>query len=872
MFYLLRFLSLRYWLRHRGAFALAALGVALGVAVFVAVQVANYSVMNAFSASLDAVSGKANLQVRGGSAGLPESAYVRLRQLRDERLLAIAPSLSRTLVAPELKTTVLVSGLDIFAEREFRDTDISSGVAGGARESGAGPSAAAARDGAATSLQFLLDPSAVAISQGLAQRHSLKEGATLLLAIGSQRVRFKVVALLKDEASGRAFGGDFVVMDIAAAQEALGEVGRLSRVDLLVPEEEVEAVAAKIKPLMPPDAVVGRPAQRAEQVAGLLGAFQLNLTALSSIALFVGAFLIYNAMATAVTRRRAEVGTLRAVGASRRQIMGLFVVEAGVVGMFGAVCGVLLGLLLARYTLGAVATTVSELYIAVKARTLYMPPWLWWAAPLGGTVLAMLAAIPAAREAAGTSPRSAMTGLTLHLSTEKWAPGLAFLGLVLLGVAALLCQPLFSGQNPLVGFAAAGATLAGFSALAPLVTLWVGRLLRPLVGRLGGIEGALAADYLRRALNRSSLAMAALMTSLALTLGMNIMVHSFRTTVGEWINHTVAADLFVATPNGFDGERGPGLPPQVVQWVTAHPAVRAMDTLRQAEVEIQGKPVMVLANTLPGLASGTRVLRFVNTRNGTTRAEADFLAGRAILVSERLSNLLKVQSGDSLAIPTPTGVHKMEIAGVFYDYNPNTVLYLERNIYRRFWRDNAVDGLALYLQPGRSGNWMRSEIGRRFGGQYALALFPNQEIRQKVFDTFDQTFAVTYALQLIALLVAAVGVFDTLVSLLLERSQEIGALRAMGASRAQVRKMTLWEFGLLGLLAWVMSVAAGMCLAWQMIFVINRQFFGWTIFWDWSPHVLVQALVLALGAAIGAGIWPARAASTRNLAVILQRE
>lgn len=862
--FLLRFLSLRYWLRHRGAFALASLGVALGVAVFVAVQVANYSVLSAFSASLDAVSGKANLQVRGGSSGLPEAVYVQLRQLQDRRIQAVAPVVSRTLVAPELSTTLLVNGIDIFAEAEFRATDwlaATPAVTGGGSVSKS-----------VQPLQLLLDPRAIAVSQTLATRHKLKVGDKLVLNVGSERKTFTIMAVLGDEASGRAFGGDFAVMDIAAAQEALGEEGFLSRVDLLVPEAELEAVKVKIAALLPPDASVGRPAQRAEQVAGLLGAFQLNLTALSSIALFVGAFLIYNAMATAVTRRRSEAGTLRAVGASRSQIMGLFIVEAGFVGLFGSICGLLLGLLLARYTLGAVATTVSELYIAVKARTLFVPPWLWWAAPLGGTLVAMVAAVPAAHEAANTSPRSAMTGATLHLSTERWAPGLAGIGLLLLLLALGLCQPVVSGSNPLVGFGAAGATLAGFAALAPLITLWVGKWVRPLAEKLGGIEGALATDYLRRALNRSSLAIAALMTSLALTMGMNIMVHSFRGTVGEWINNTISADMFIATANGFDGERGPGLPAEVVRWVARHPAVQTYDTLRQASVEINGKPVSILANTLPSLKTGQRKLRFVATRGGRAAAEADFVAGRAILVSERLSNQLGVSVGEELALPSPRGVRRFPIAGVFYDYNPNTVLYLARERYRELWADEGVDGLALYLAPGTTGEAMRDEVEGVFGEKYALALFPNQEIRQAVFDTFDQTFAVTYALQLIALLVAAVGVFDTLVSLLLERSQELAALRAMGASPGQVRKMTLFEFAMLGILAWAMSVAAGMCLAWQMIYVINRQFFGWTIFWDWSPQVIVQSLLLALLAAVGAGLWPARAASRRDIASALQRE
>jgi len=880
VWFLLRYLSVRYWLRHRGAFVLAALGVALGVAVFVAIQVANYSVLSAFSASLDAVAGKANLEVRGGSGGVPEGMYARLVVAGDPRIRAMVPRISNTVLSPSLGTSVLVNGVDAFAEEDFRlasersDSGDNSGASGPLtslpRERNTESDAAGS--GFRESLGFLLDRTALAVSATLAKRHHLKIGSRVEFEVGVRREWFHVVAILDDAASGRAFGGDFAIMDIAAAQEAFGLRGKLTSIDLLVNETDFAGVKQSLRELAPPDAVVGRPRERSEQIGAMLGAFQLNLTALSSIALFVGAFLIYNAMASAVTRRRLEAGILRAVGASTGQLMGLFLVEAAAVGLFGSMLGLGLGLLLAHYTLGAVATTVSELYIAVRARELYVPPWLPWAAPLAGMVLSVLAAIPAAQEAATTSPRSAMTGGTLHHLTEKWAPVFAGCGALLLGFAWVLCRPEISGRAPMVGFLAAGATIGGFAAFAPLLTLYGGRLIRPAAERLGGIEGALAADYLRRALNRSSLAIAALMTSLALTIGMNVMVHSFRYTVENWVDDTISADLFIATSNGFDNGRGPGLPPEVIRYVTTRKSVKVFDTVREADIEVAGQPAVILANQLPLLPHGGRRIRYVSTVNGVDAANAAFLAGQAIVISERLASLAALKAGDNLRLVTPNGPRDFPIAGVFYDYDPDAVLYMNRMVFAKLWDDNQIDGLALYLDGSVTADQFAGVVDRRYGSKYALLLLPNAEIRGEIFRTFDQTFAVTYALQLIALIVAAVGVFNTLVSLLLERSRELASLRAMGASSAQIRKMTLIEFGLLAFLAWLLSVAAGLCLAWQMIFVINRQFFGWTIFWSLPPMLLINALVLAILAGLGAGFWPARSAAKRSLAVALQRE
>ncbi len=859
MFYGLRFLSLRYWNRHRGAFLLASLGVALGIAVFVAIQIANASVLGAFSASLDATTGRANLQIRGGPQGLPDALFAQIKNSGDARIRAVAPFSARTLFSPTLKTSILVAGVDLFSELDFRDYDLAV-------------PAENSRSARAQPLSFLLDPHAIALSKSLARRGNLQVGSQLLLLQGPTRGNFTVAAILDDAASGRAFGGDFALLDIASAQEAFGEVGRLNQIDLLVDENAISALIPKLKKLAPPDAIVSRPAQRSEQVSAILGAFQLNLTALSSIATFVGAFLIYNALASAVVRRRAEAGILRAVGAGKSQIMGLFLIEAAFIGLFGSICGVLLGLLLAKWTLIAVATTVSQLYLAVKARELFVPGWIWWAAPLAGTILSVLAAIPAASEAASTSPRQTLSVSSLHLALERNAARFLLAGIGFLALAGALCLPLISRRSPLLGFGAAGATLGAFALATPWVLVRGAKWVRPLAEKFGGIEGALAADNLRRALNRSSLVVAALLVSLSLTIGMNVMVRSFRDTVAAWVDGSISADLFIATSNGFDGQRGPGIPRAVIDFATKSAGVATFDTLRQARLEIDGQPVFLLANELPSIKSGQRKLRFIaQSRSGY----ADFVRGDAVLLSERLSNLLGKKVGESLTLPTPSGAKTWPIGGVFYDYNPNAVLYLARRTYQKWWRDDEIDGVALYLDgadKAARAETIKRQIDARFGAKYALRLLPNAEIRAQVFETFDQTFAVTYALQLIALVVAAVGVFDTLVAMVLERTTEFASLRAMGASAAQIRKMAFWEFGLLAAFAYLLGCGAGLLLASEIIGVINKQFFGWTIFPTFQAQIFVQAALLAFGAIALAGFFPARQAARRDLAGALQRE
>lgn len=861
---LARFLSLRYWLRHRGAFFLSMIGIALGIAVFVAIQVANYSVLSSFGATLDAVTGKANLQIVGGHNGLPDELLARIRAKDDPRIQASAPLLTQTRYSPTLKSSLLILGIDVFSEPEFRDYGLKNQEGAPVNRDESAPP---------TVVGFLTDPRAIALSRSLAQRHNLKLGSEVLVYSGAQRLKFKVVRILEGDDAGKAFGGDFALLDIAAAQEAFSKLGHIDQIDFIVDENQIAALTTELKKLAPPDAIVQRPAQRGSQVRDILAAFQLNLSALSCISLFVGAFLIYNAIAISVVRRRVEVGTLRALGASRGQLLRLFLAESAAIGLVGSIIGFGLGLLLARYTLAAVSTTVSELYIAVRARQQVIPAWLWWGAPLGGTVLSVISAIPPALEAANTSPRAALQRGTFHQTATRAVFPMALAGVASLLFALFLCQPWINKESTFAGFAATFFTLGGFALFAPLVTLRGGRLVYHFAGKLFGIEVSLAGSYLQRALGRSSLVIAALMVSLAMSIGMSVMVRSFRTTVATWIDSTISADLYIAPATGFSGEQGPGLPREVIDYARSLPQLRTLEVLRNVKAQIGNFPVRVAANELPGLKTGERHVRFLETVKGEAATRRDYETSSGVLVSERFKSLTGLGAGKTFTLNTPSGPREFFIDGVFYDYTPDECLiYMPRSQYIRYWHDTALDTLALYLEPGTSASAIENQFQRRFSERYQLTMLQNAGIRATVMRTFDQTFAVTYALQLIAIIVAAVGIFDTLLALLLERARELATLRSLGASGKQIMKMTLIEFLLIGVFAWGIGMAAGLCVAWQFIYVINRQFFGWTIEWTLPVSTIWQSLLLALLAALGSGWLPARAAARRHIADSLQTE
>lgn len=864
--HLLRVLSWRYWQHHFGTLLLTILGVTLGAAVFVAIQVANHSVLASFKDSLDATSGRANLQINGGTNGLPDSLFlkVKMQQWQNPRIEATLPVLADSLYSPTLKNTLYVQGIDFFSALDFIRPEDENNI------SSASPNQFSLTK---STFALLTEPNTIAISSDVAKRANLKIGNIIKFIVGADIVSMHVAEILNTNQAKRAYGGDFAVVDIATAQEILQEKGKLSRIDLMVEEDAIPSIISELQKIVPPDAVVQRPAQRSQQIAGMLAAFQLNLTALSCVALFVGLFLVNNAIASAVVRRRHEVAILRTIGASRGQLMTLFQSEAAVMGFVGSCLGLLLGIWLAHLALSAVSKTVSSLYVEVHARQLKIPLWLYFAVPLGGTLMAWGASWFFAREANSVSPRMAFSNSSLHQNTQNNSLPFAGIGILLLCVGGLLCRPRISHISPLIGFVAAFFTLSGFAFLCPLMTLFCSLTAQKISGLFGNPAPRLASMNLRLTLHRTSLVVAALAVALSLVVGLEVMVYSFRHSVAVWVDQSLTGDLYISTARGFSGDPGPGLPPEVLRKIQQQPGIEALDTLRGSHIHLQNQPVFIAARSLDAVFVGRSKVPFKSTFKGTQTALQNYRDGKVLFISERFSNLLKKNAGETLQLPTPQGEKYFFIAAVFYDYTPDAaVLYMPQSLYKKYWPPQNPRAVALFLKNPKQTNAFKDRLQKYFSSRYQLDFVSHRELRKSVFKTFDDTFAVTYALEAIALIVAALGTLQTMLALVLERDLEIAILRTIGASKKQVSLLLFVELTLLALVAWIMAIATGLMLAWQLIYVINQQFFGWTIFWSFPWSLPPRTLILMLIVSWIAGILPWRVLTKRQLADALASE
>ena len=850
IFDLIRLLLWRTVLHDRMRNLITMLGVGLGVAVALAIHLANEGVLRSFSSSLDHVAGKARLQVSAGEMGFDETWFPRIAGApgvaRAAPLVqAIAP------VAGRPGEALLVLGVDVFSDGAVREYH--------------GPTPALADP-----LRLLTDPDAILPTARYAATHGLGIGDPILLLTPTGPKRFVVQGLLADQGPALAMDGRFAVLDIASAQLHFGKLGRLDRVDLvLAPGASPDRVAAALRAMLPPDLAVERPEARNEQVERMLGSFQLNLFVLSLIALFVGAYLVYNTMSVSVVRQRSHIGILRGLGVSRGGILLAVTGEGALIGLAGSLLGVALGLVLARATLAMVSRTVSSLYAFVQPGPVELPLALILEALLLGTGTSLLSSFLPALEATGISPREALAAASRERRHRPWA--LAGGGAALLLVAFWLAQLGPVHGRPLFGYGAALALLLGVTCLCPVALLTLQRSLAPALTGARLLGGRLAAGNLGRVLRRNGVTVGAMVVGLAMLVSVSTMIHSFRRTVEVWVDQTIRADLYLSHANRLVKGADTRLPADVLSAVREIPGVAEADGVRSMRVnDEQGGSFVLGAGNFDLMARRGRLLFRRGDSSGILRTAR---ARDQVIVSETFAERYRLSEGDEVVIHPPGKTLRLRIAGVYYDYTTDGgLLVMDWDLFRRLWQDPWMNSVLIYLAPGADSEAVRRTILGRLSLRDSLLIFSNRGLKQRILEIFDQTFAITYGLEAIALLVSVLGVLNALLASTLERTREIGILRSTGFAQGGILRSILWEAGLMGGLANLLGTLAGLGLSLILIHVINKQSFGWTIQFSFPGRLIVEYALLTLGASLAAGFLPAWRASRLPIAEAVRYE
>jgi putative ABC transport system permease protein len=513
---------------------------------------------------------------------------------------------------------------------------------------------------------------------------------------------------------------------------------------------------------------------RTQAMVSMTRAFRLNLTALGLLALVVGMFLIYNAMTFAVVQRRTHIGMLRAIGVTRREIAIAILGEAFVLGVAGTSVGLVLGIVLGSGLLRLVTTTINDLYFVLTVTRLDLSPLSLGRGALLGLGATLIAALVPTLEAATASPREALGRSSLEDRWRRGAPLAAMAG-GLVGAAGALVLYL-SDRSLIASFAGIFALVIGLALIAPLLTAVAIGLLRPVVRRLSGVLGAMAARGVVSALSRTGVAISALMIAMSVTVGVGIMIDSFRKTVLQWLSNSLVADVYVSPPDLSLGNASGDLDPHLVEALSAVPGARASANVRRVELprDDGGTTQLVV------LGVGEESRPSYGLREGDfDEVWPAFRDGIGVLVSEPYARRYRVAEGDTVALPTARGRETFPVLGVFYDYSSELgFVAMHRSAYERSWKDPRLSGVAFYLAARTEIEPFMDAIVEAAGPERTIHVRSNRAIREEAIEIFDRTFTITAVLRLLVVVVAFVGVLSALMALQLERVREFGVLRA----------------------------------------------------------------------------------------------
>lgn len=822
------------------------LGITLGVAVAVSVDVANASAERAFELSTEAVTGRATHYISGGPAGLPEELYTQLR-LSEEIQLPMAPVVSHLVSSPQIADQSLqLLGVDPFAEPPFRSY-YGGGVSSLSPES---------------LVAFLAQPGAILISSELANLYGLQSGDQLELILNGQSHSGFLAGLLEaqDALSARALE-NLVLADISTVQELSDQLGVLERIDLIIPEEKQAQIIIELEGVLPEGVAVLAAESRSQGVQQMTSAFRTNLTALSLLGLLVGFFLIYNTMTFSVIQRRKSFGTLRALGVTGREIFALVMGEALVVGILGSALGILIGVLLGKGAVNLVSQTINDLFFALTVRDVSLPAQSLIKGALLGVAATLFASIAPAREAALSPPRSTLSRADVEILSQKLVGWAALAGVFLVGSSAVWLATIELGLN--ASFVGTFGIVIGFALLAP----WLTKLLMPsisrILGKVIGPIGRIAPREVSNSASRTSVAMAALMVAVAITIGVSLMVSSFRQSVVVWLDQILSNDIYVSVAGASLPEPMVAIDEEILERAELWPGVEKVHLLRNVQVDSPYGPITVSANNNPN--DGIEQVYVSAQGNGQEVWQA--VQAGAVMVSEPLANRLGLSLGENLKLYSNTGPREFQIAAIFSDFTSsqgNVIMWLPN--YQSSWDDYAVTAFSAEVGSAFDVDTIVSEMRRELSPKQQLHIRSNKSLRNESLDVFDRTFTITAALQVITTLVAFVGVLSAMLSLQLEKQRQLGIMKAIGLSARQLWTLVLVETGLIGALAGFLALPTGYSVALILVRLINKRSFGWTFQLHLEAEPFILAFVVSIAAALLAGLYPAYRISRRRAA------
>ena len=822
--------------KHLGRALTVLLGIALGASVFTSVRLSIHASLDSFTRSMDVIAGSADQVIVQPGGRVPEEWVAKVMQ--SPVVQEVSPVLTTYVrLADNKSEPFLLIGVDPIMDRSFRKWQISEPT----------------KEDAESWVELLKRPYTMIVGKSLADKYAFGRGDQLFIEHTRQTAFFSIVGILSTGGLAMAEGGRIALTDIATFQELTKLYGWVDRIDIKIDPNASSKDLENIRKILPDNFQLGFPSAAKESGQGLIRAYQLNLSILSFASLFVGMFLVYSLVALNAASRRHELAILRAAGASPYLLFLVFLAEGILFGVVGWLTALPISTLLVKYLLKGISQTISILFVKVQVDTLTLSPWEVILS-FGITVFtSSVSALQPAWEAMQVSPNEALE-ISRHGMARKTSPNVLVMGgigcLFLVVPLSLLPEIL---NMILPGYFAILLLFVGFSLFAPWGLQQMGHTLSPTLRRFVGIPAYLAGRYVRDSGTRTAVSVGALITAVALFSSLVIMIYSFRSTVQLWTDQTVSGDLFVTTKMGEINRFRYPIPQAVVDGLE--------DFSDQVDI-VPSRRYFLNDNNFPyefELLDIDVFLRhgdFVWLKGDPDRVRMLLKHGKGVVISEVFSNRTGLRLGDRFRARIESSLVELPVAGIIRDYRTQGgVVFYSLSQFKMHYHDVQWGGFRIFFKDRTKDletvvASLHNHFVRRWGD--TLQIISGHALRNTILRVFDETFAITTVLLLIALAIAALGIATTLTILVLERSKQLNTLYAVGADLGQIRSMILWEAAFMVVAGELAGIVCGFVLSYILVYVINRQSFGWTFLYEVDWGALAMSLPLIISTALAA--------------------
>lgn len=859
---LLRYISLKRLKLHKAQTLMSLCGIALGVSAIVSIGIVNTSVVRSFENSINSIAGRASIQVTDGETGFPEALLERVQAIPGVEYAVPVIETTATLIGKE-NQSIMILGVDVLQDQQIRDYRVSDETAE-----------------IPDPLLFLAKPDSILLSRELAKRCGIGMDSAIELETVRGIRKLRVRGFLDPVGPAKALANSLAVMDIYAAQMAFGKDGRIDRIDVSVRREDgTDAVRKRIQAAFPAGYDVETPATRSGQIEGLLSNLKRNISSIGFLAICIGMYLIYNSVSISVVLRRKEIGILRALGTTRREIIALFLAETALLSIAGSILGIGLGVLFAKGAMEAVGRNIALTYQLVNTGETLLSITVDHILT-GFTVgisTSILAALVPAFAASRVTPVSAIRSLPFSEEAFISKKKLALVSIVLLalslGLFLIYGATRHSSQRfiaPLI-FASEfsflfGATLAIPTALRSGIFLFQ-RFIAPRFGAVSRLAGL----NIRKNINRNAVAAGAVFLAISLFVFVSNLVFSMRQSVLHWGDTMYNSDLMITAGRPIMGHsrQNVPLPIEVRNEIEKLDGVRLTDVYRMVFIPFKGSRILLQSVDVRRRLEYSSFMVVKGDETSLARLLPDH---DNILVSETFALRHAIKQGDTLVLATPEGPVRFGVAAVIVDfsYEFGSIL-MDTRTYQKHWGDRLVDVILVNAKQGNDISAIRDKILEKYGSM-RLFILSMEEFHNNGHKVIDQIFQVFHAMDIVTLSIACFGIVVTLLSSVLERTREIGITRSIGALKNQIARVVVLESLLLGFVGGIIGILSGSFVGWMGVEGLVNGEAGMSVLYRIDYAAILKAIVLALGFSALAGLYPAWRAAKTNIVEALAYE